>query len=128
MPTPAPTRSTPIQQVPAVPLAARFEFDGGPATYSGTAIAGLLVTVPTPGICTPWAICMAYRWRTKHTLVDGYPMRFTENAAGLFGHWITLFLLSIVTVGTYGFWVAPRLVRWITEHQEFDTRTPRALR
>ena len=55
-------------------------------------------------------------------------MRFTGNAAGLFGHWGTWFLLSISTAGIYGLRVAPRPIRWITEHQEFDTRAPRTLR
>jgi len=37
----------------------------------------------------------------------------------LFGQWLLWLLLCIVTIGIYGFWVAPRLARWITEHQTY---------
>jgi len=108
-----------------IPLNSRFEFDGGAATYVATAIAGFVVIVLTIGICTPWAIVMRYRWRTKHTLIHGYRLRFTGTAPRLFGMWIKWWLLIIVTLGIYGFWVAPRLTRWITRHQEFDLTAQR---
>src|SRR5882762_1349401 len=110
---------------PVIPLTARFEFDGGAATYVGTAIAGFLVTVFTLGICAPWAIVMRYRWRTKHTLIDGYRLRFTGSAWGLFGHWLKWWLFMLLTLGIYGFWVVPRLTRWITRHQAFDMSAAR---
>lgn len=102
--------------IPAV----QFRFDGGAATWFGTQIAGFLVTVCTAGICYPWAVTMTYRWRTKHTYLNGMRLRFTGSAFGLFGHWIKWWLLCIITVGIYSFWVYPRLTRWIVEHQELD--------
>jgi uncharacterized membrane protein YjgN (DUF898 family) len=63
---------------------------------------------------------MRYRWRVKHTLVDGYRLEFTGSAVALFGQWIKWWLLCVVTIGVYSFWVVPRLTRWITEHQRFD--------
>jgi uncharacterized membrane protein YjgN (DUF898 family) len=105
---------------PVVPLNARFEFDGGAATYVGTAIASFLVTVLTLGICLPWALCMRYRWRTKHTLISGYRLRFTGRALGLFGQWLKWWFFVFITLGIYSFWVVPRLTRWITRHQQFD--------
>jgi uncharacterized membrane protein YjgN (DUF898 family) len=98
----------------------QFAFDGGAATYLGTALAGFLVTVLTLGICFPWAIVMRYRWQAKHTYIAGHRLRFTGSAPGLFGNWIKWWLLSIITVGIYLFWVGPRLTKWIVEHQEFD--------
>lgn len=114
-------------QAAAIPLTARFEFDGGAATYVGTAIAAFLVTVLTLGICLPWGLCMRYRWRTKHTLIDGYRLRFTGRAIGLFGQWIKWWLLIFITIGIYSFWIVPRLTRWITRHQEFDLTARRAM-
>jgi uncharacterized membrane protein YjgN (DUF898 family) len=102
----------------------RFTFDGGAATYLGTAILAFLVTVFTLGICYPFALVLLQRWRCKHTLIDGQRLAFTGSAVGLFGQWIKWFLLSVITFGIYLFWVQPRLQKWITEHTEFATRTP----
>lgn len=106
--------------VPSAVPNARFTFDGGAATWFGVQIAGVLVTVLTLGICYPWAVVMTYRWKCKHTYLNGQRMRFTGSAPGLFGHWIKWFLLCIITLGIYSFWVYPRLTRWIVEHQEID--------
>lgn len=105
---------------PAVPLTARFEFDGGAGTYLGTGILAFLITLCTIGIGLPWAICLRYSWRTKHTLIGGYRLRFTGGGGRLFGQWIKWWLLILITVGIYSFWVVPRLTRWITRHQQFD--------
>lgn len=94
-----------------------FQFDGGAGTYIGICIGAFLLTVLTLGFGTPWAICMRYRWRSQHTLINGTRVRFTGSGAGLFGNWVKWFLLCIVTLGIYGFWVAPRLTKWIVEHQ-----------
>ena len=40
----------------------------------------------------------------------------------LFGLWVRWFLLTIVTLGIYGFWVAPRVHKWIVENTDFDHR------
>src|SRR5579875_2333173 len=109
--------TTPGQLAPPVlPVVYRqFVFDGGAATYFGTALAAFLVTLLTAGICFPWAMVMRYRWRTKHTYINGHRLRFTGSAASLFGKWIGWFLLCIITAGIYSFWVAPRLTRWVVE-------------
>ena len=98
----------------------KFGFDGGAATWLGVGIAGFLITVLTLGICYPWAVVMTYRWKTKHTYLNGRRLRFTGSSIGLFGMWIKWFLLCVITVGIYSFWVYPRLQKWIVEHQELD--------
>ena len=104
---------------PIMAKATRFTFDGGAATYLGTAILGFLVTVLTLGICYPFALVLKQRWRAKHTFIDGQQLVFTGSAVGLFGRWILWLLLSIITLGIYLFWVAPRLQRWIVVNTEF---------
>ena len=47
-----------------------FVFDGGAATYFGTAILGWLITVFTLGIGYPWALCLFQKWKAKHTYVQ----------------------------------------------------------
>jgi uncharacterized membrane protein YjgN (DUF898 family) len=98
----------------------RFRFDGGAATYLGTALLGFLITVCTLGICYPFALVLVQRWRAKHSFIDGQRLIFTGSAIGLFGSWIKWFLLCIITLGIYGFWVGPRIARWKWEHTDFD--------
>ena len=97
-----------------------FTFDGGAATYVGTAILAFLITVFTLGICTPFAVVLRQRWRAKHTYVNGHRLAFVGSAWGLFGNWIKWQLLIIVTVGIYTFWVLPRLTKWVVENTDFD--------
>ncbi|HZK04655.1 MAG TPA: DUF898 family protein [Actinomycetaceae bacterium] len=98
----------------------RFRFDGGAATYIGTGILGTLITVLTAGICYPFAVVLIERWRAKHSYIDGRPLVFTGTAVALFGHWIKLLLLIIITIGIYSFWVVPQLTKWKWEHTDFD--------
>lgn len=103
-----------------VPATRTFQFDGGAGTYLGICIGAFLLTVCTFSLGAPWAICMRYRWRSQHTLINGQRVRFTGTGAGLFGNWIKWVLLCIITIGIYSFWVAPRLTKWIVEHQELN--------
>jgi len=94
----------------------RFEFDGGAATYVGTALLGGLITILTLSICYPFAVVLMQRWKAKHSYIDGRRLVFTGSALGLWGNWLKWLLLCIVTFGVYSFWVAPRLTRWKWEH------------
>lgn len=44
---------------------------------------------------------------------------FDGTAAGLFGNWIKWFLLTLITVGIYGFWLDIKLEKWIVSHSHF---------
>lgn len=104
---------------PVAAAPGKFTFDGGAGSYFGVGLLGALLCLVTLGIAAPWAICMTYRWRTQHTLIDGRRLKFTGTGAGLFGNWIKWLALSIVTLGVYMLWVIPRLTKWTTEHQTF---------
>jgi len=97
-----------------------FVFDGGAATYFGTMILSILITILTLGIAYPYALVLQQRWKAKHTYVKGFQLKFTGTGIGLFGQWIKWFLLCIITLGIYSFWVAPRLQRWVVEHTDFS--------
>lgn len=101
-----------------------FTFDGGAATYVGTGLLAFLITIFTAGIALPFALVLRHRWQAKHTFVDGRRLRFTGTGLGLFGQWLKWLLLVVVTLGIYSFWVAPRLTKWIVEHQEFEMSDP----
>jgi uncharacterized membrane protein YjgN (DUF898 family) len=103
----------------------RFRFDGGAATYVGTALLGFLITACTFGICYPFALVLRERWRAKHSYIDGFPLVFTGSATALFGNWIKWLFLSFITLGIYLLWVGPRITEWKWEHTDFDrSRTP----
>ena len=97
-----------------------FSFDGGAATYIGTALLALLITVVTVGLAFPFALVLRQRWQAKHTFVEGRQLQFTGTGIGLFGNWIKWLLLTIITLGIYSFWVVPRIIKWTVEHQEFS--------
>jgi uncharacterized membrane protein YjgN (DUF898 family) len=97
----------------------KFKFDGGAATYVGTALLGAIVTIATFGICYPFAVVLMQRWRAKHSLIDGKRLVFTGSAWGLFGRWLLWLLLIIVTAGIYLLWVGPRIQRWKWENTDF---------
>ncbi len=77
------------------------------------------MTVFTLGICYPWSITMIYGWRINHTVVDGIRMHFSGSAVGLFGNWIKWWVLTIITLGIYGFWVFIKLEDWKARHTHF---------
>jgi uncharacterized membrane protein YjgN (DUF898 family) len=119
-PAPAPSQLSYVAQpTPMQPAVRPFVFDGGAATYLGTAVAAFLVTVFSLGLLAPWGMVIRYRWRSKHTIVNGYRLRFTGSAFGLFGNWLKWWFFLVITLGIYSFWVVPRLTRWQVEHQEF---------
>ena len=97
----------------------KFTFDGGAATYLGTAILGIIITVFSLGICYPFALVLRQRWRAKHSYIDGKQLIFTGSAIGLFGNWIKWFVLIVITFGIYLLWVGPRIQKWIWENTDF---------
>lgn len=96
-------------------------FDGSLLQLIGWRILGFLVTACTLGICYPWAVCMVYRWETKHTVIDGHRLEFDGTALGLFGLWIKWWLLCFITFGIYGFWVCISIRKWKAKHTKFLT-------
>ena len=96
-----------------------FNFDGGAGSFLGTALLSLVVTLFTLGICYPFAVVLRLRWRTKHTTIDGRRLVFLGSAWGLFGSWLKWWFLTLITIGIYGFWVVPKMNKWIVENTDF---------
>ncbi len=76
---------------------------------------GLLIGL-TFGLAAPWAICMKQRWIARHTVIDGRQLIFDGTGSQLFGNYIKWFLLTIITLGIYGFWLDIKMKQWITKH------------
>ncbi len=95
-------------------------FDGGLLQLLGWNILGLLLTLITLGLGLPWAICMKYRWKQRHTVIEGKRLAFDGTGGQLFGNWIKWLLLTIITIGIYGFWLGIKLNKWIVKHTYFE--------
>jgi uncharacterized membrane protein YjgN (DUF898 family) len=94
-------------------------FDGGLLQLIGYKILGIFITIITLGICYPWALCMLYGWRIKHTVIEGRRLKFNGKAIGLFGNWIKWLLLCIITLGIYSFWLGIALEKWKVKNTTF---------
>ena len=99
-------------------------FDGGVFQCLGWKILGMLITGITLGICYPFAVCWMYDWEAKHTVINGRRLKFTGTAGGLFGTWILCLLLSIVTLGIYGFYVPIKIRKWRESNTFFEDEIP----
>ncbi|WP_160665509.1 DUF898 domain-containing protein [Pseudarthrobacter sp. ATCC 49987] len=108
--SPGTTVSAGAATVPGVKI---YQFSGGAASWFGTQILGVLITICTIGTCYPFAVVLVERRRAKNTYRQ---LLFIGTGWGIFGLWIKWLLLSIITVGIYAFWVYPRLMQWKVEN------------
>ena len=79
---------------------------------------GLLIGL-TFGLAAPWAICMKQRWIARHTVIDGRQLIFDGTGSQLFGNYIKWLLLTIITLGIYGFWLDIKMKQWLVKHTHF---------
>ncbi len=95
------------------------DWDGGVLeTVINSIIASIMIAI-TCGIATPWAICYIWNFVIGHVTIDGKRLKFDGNGGELFGQWIIWFILTVITCGIYGFWVTPKLYKWIASHTHF---------
>ncbi len=106
-------------QVNALTASPSSYFDGGLLQLIGWSLLGALVTIFTVGIGYPWALCMAFGWKTRHTIIEGKRLDFSGTGMQLFGNWIKWWLLCIVTLGIYSFWLGIALEKWKVKHTHF---------
>ncbi len=95
------------------------KFTGGLLGEIGISILQTLIIAISFGIATPWAVCIKQRWIADHTIIDGRQLKFDGTGTQLFGCYIKWFLLTIITLGIYGFWLANNMQKWITKHTHF---------
>lgn len=92
------------------------QFTGGLLGLIGINLLQALMIGLSLGLGTPWAICMKERWMAGHTIIDGKRLTFDGTGSQLFGNYIKWFLLTILTLGIYGFWLDIKMKQWITKH------------
>jgi len=94
-------------------------FDGGLLQLAGWFIVGFIMMVFSFGILYPWAVCLVYGWETKHTVINGKRLQFTGNPVSLFANFIKWWLLTVVTLGIYGFWLGIAIKKWKAKNTTF---------
>ena len=92
------------------------QFTGGLLGLIGINLLQALMIGLSFGLGTPWAICMKERWMARHTIIDGQQLTFDGTGSQLFGNYIKWFLLTVLTLGIYGFWLDIKMKQWITKH------------
>jgi uncharacterized membrane protein YjgN (DUF898 family) len=95
------------------------KFTGGLLGLIGIRLLSVFLAIITLGLGIPWAVCYTQRWYTKHTYIDGKQLVFKGTAMGLFGQYIKWFLLTIITIGIYGFWLNIKLHQWVISNTTF---------
>lgn len=105
--------------VPAAPVKGGSHFDGSIPGLLRARLGSMLFTVITLGFGLPWSTVWWHRWVTKHTVINGYRLRFTGTGRGLRWRWFKMNLLILVTLGIYSLWAWRYIQRWKVEHTEF---------
>ena len=100
----------------------RSEFDGGMLAYLGMSLLTFLHILFTLTIGTAWALCRFWRWKAKHTKLNGKQTVFTGKGGDLFSSFVIWFLLTVITVGIYGLWIPVKIEKWKTEHTRLKER------
>ena len=79
-----------------------------------TKVAALLITVLTLGIAKPWGDTMIIRKWASNLSIDGRSVTYNGTAIELFGIWIKVLLLTVITIGIYYlFWGRYAIDRYI---------------
>ena len=94
-------------------------FDGGVIDTLVISIAVSIVTTITLGLAFPWMLCWAAKKIADLTTVEGHRLAFDGKGGQLFGNYIKWLLLTIITIGIYGFWVPSKVLKWVAKHSYF---------
>jgi uncharacterized membrane protein YjgN (DUF898 family) len=98
-------------------------FSGTGGEFFKHMILGALLCAVTAGIYMPWFIVSLRRWLASRVVVGptrhgNVQLVFTGSGATLFVKAFVGYLLTVVTLGIYGFWFAADLMRFFAEHTE----------
>lgn len=82
-----------------------------------TKLIGFFLKVLTLGFGFPWAKCMVLNKWATNVRIDGRSIKFTGTPSGLFGIWVKICVLSIVTLTLY-YWFAgyKQVAKYVDSH------------
>lgn len=122
-PAPAPQRPRTATVQVAVGEGVRPWFSGTGGEVFRQMIVGALLTGLTFGIYLPWFMVRLRQWLASRVVVGptrhgNVQLVFTGSGAQLFVKAFVGYLLTLITLGIYGFWFAVDLIRFFHEHTE----------
>ena len=95
-------------------------FEGNMFEWIGYNLVMGLASGLTCGIALPWVVCSFNKWYAPNVRISGKRLRFEGSGAELFGQYIIVLLLSVVTWGLYYSWGYVRLRRWAISHLSLE--------
>ena len=95
-------------------------FDGGVLELIGWRLLAGIISVVTLGIGIPWAQCMLYSWRLKHTVYNGKRLKFEGTGGELFVQIFKWIFFTIITLGIYLFFVPVKKAKWILSNVHYE--------
>ena len=87
--------------------------------YVRVLILQTILFIVTLGFAMPWVVCMRGRWYFDNMIIDGKQVVFDGRGKKLFWRYIGWILLTIITLGVWGFWMAVKILKWEVEHLYF---------
>lgn len=97
----------------------KSSFCGVTIDYVRVLILQTLLLVFTLGLAMPWVICLWGKWYFDDMIIDGKQVVFDGRGKKLFWRYIGWILLTIITLGVWGFWMAVKILKWEVEHLYF---------
>ena len=94
------------------------KFSGGVLPVFLFCIWAPILLVLTLFLAFPFVECTVIRWICNNSTINGKRYRFKGTAGGLFGRYIVWYLLTIITIGIYGFWSIRNQIKWTIENIE----------
>ncbi len=95
-------------------------FDGSILGFLLWKILGIIVTIITFGLAYPFALCMSYNYRIKHTSINDKRLKFDGYGYQLLGSWIFYWLLIIITFGLFIIFIPYIRTKWLIKHTHFE--------
>ena len=109
----------PMQEMGHMPMAGGGVWAIQTAEYGlfFTKLIGFFLKVLTLGFGFPWAKCMVLNKWATNVRIDGRAIKFTGTPSGLFGIWVKICVLSIVTLTLY-YWFAgyKQVAKYVDSH------------
>ena len=99
----------------------RFSFRGRLGECMTSYIGGLLLTVITLGIYSPYFAAKMRRYWSNNTYFGNTPFRYDGEGSDLIWHFLLAILLTIPTLYLYWIWYAARTARYNWSHTAFSS-------
>ena len=95
-------------------------FTGSFWSYLGIKALSWMVQIATFSIGNAWMLCVRYRWMAAHTYVDGVRTRFEGTALPIWWKLVAWNLLTLLTLGLYGFKRTLTIEKWRISNTHLD--------